>query len=84
MASDSDDDVKKLLGELGLLSQTSKSSVEARINELNMRQLDRLKLMFGRVEQRIDLFSDATRNGIRGNDFGSFADAVLAVKSILK
>jgi hypothetical protein len=81
---DPNDDVKKLLDELGLLPQDSKTSIETRINELNMRQLDRLKLMFGRVDQRSNLFSEQTRNGIRGNDFDCFAEAVLTLNALLK
>ncbi|HYB04880.1 MAG TPA: hypothetical protein VED17_10475 [Nitrososphaerales archaeon] len=81
---DPDDDTRKLLGEFGLLSQDSKTFIEARINELNMRQLDRLKLMLGRVDQKKNLFSEQTRKGIRGNDFACFTEAVLTLNSLLK
>ncbi len=81
---DPDSDARKLLGDLDLLSQDSKTSIEARINELNMRQLDRLKLMLGREDRRKNLFSELTRKGIRGNDFGCFAEAVLTLNSLLK
>ena len=80
----SEAEIAKLLGELGLLSRDSKMAVENRINELNMRQLDRLKLMLERTYKRKDLFSERTRIGIRGNELGSFAEAVLALKSLLK
>jgi len=76
-------EAKKLLEELGLL-KSSKSAIEARINELNMRQLDRLKLMFGRVDGKRQLFSEETRKGIRENDFGSFAEAVEIIHSLLE
>jgi len=78
-----EEEAKKLLEELGLL-KSSKSAIQARINELNMRQLDRLKLMFGRVDGKKQLFSEKTREGIRGNDFGSFAEAVVIIHSFLE
>jgi hypothetical protein len=81
---DPDSDIRKLFGELGLHPQDSKTSIETRINELNMRQLDRLKLMLGRVDQRKNLFSEQTRKGIQGNDFSCFAEAVLTLNSLLK
>jgi hypothetical protein len=80
----SEAEIEKLLGELGLLSQDSKISLENRVNELNMRQLDRLKLMLERADKRKDLFSERTRTGIRGNDLSCFAEAVLALNEFLK
>jgi hypothetical protein len=76
-------EIKKLLSELGLFSQDSVLSIEEKIRNLNMRQLDKLKLMFGRAGKGGALFTEKTRTGIKNNDFGAFADAVHTLNSIL-
>jgi len=73
---------KKLLVELGLFSLNSGSSLEKRISELNMRQLDRLKLMFGRVDMKKSIFSEKTRIGIRNNEFSAYAEAVRMLNNL--
>ena len=69
-------DNSKLLQELGLLSLDSIAVID-RIQTLNMRQLDRLKLMLVRVSVTNDVFSEEIREGIRGNEYQMFAKAVI-------
>jgi hypothetical protein len=72
---------RRLLSELGLDSYRSIEDCQARIGQLTMRQLDRLKLMLGRIVLEPDSsqlkFSSETREGIAGNDLRSFAKAIL-------
>lgn len=51
-----------------------------RICTLNMRQLDRLKLMLQRIDAVDKLFSEEIRSGIRNNDLSMFAQALLVLK----
>lgn len=81
---ESEEESKRLLIELGLFSLDSESSLEKRISELNMRQLDRLKLMFGRVDKVRNIFSEKTRVGIRKNELSAFAEAVQRLNGLLK
>jgi hypothetical protein len=78
------EEIKGLLIELGLFYQDSEFSVENRVRELNMRQLDRLKMMFGRIDAAHTIFSDKERNGIRNNDLAEFAEAVQTLNALLK
>jgi hypothetical protein len=73
-----------LLHELGLEVFDSHSALEEKIRGLNMRQLDRLKLMLRRVEKNGRIFPVATTRGIENNEFGTFAEAVLILKAILR
>ena len=65
-----------LLKELGL-SSTDSARVEQKITNLNMRQLDRLKVMLGRIDEKGGLFTQSILLGIKNNDLKSFTDAVL-------
>jgi len=73
---------RRLFDELGLSNLPSIDSIEARISEVNMRQLDRLKLMLGRVDAQNHIFSIRMRKGIRSNEFASFAGAVEMLNSL--
>ncbi len=77
------EDAKKLLMELGLLYPDSTALVQNRVRELNMRQLDRLKMMLGRVDRNKDVFSEKTREGVKQNDFSAFAVAVITLNTLL-
>lgn len=79
-----DNNAKKLLQELGLFDGNSVSSIEDRVNNLNMRQLDRLKLMLIRSDKGKNIFSDEIRLGIRNNNFRAFAEAVKELSIRLK
>jgi hypothetical protein len=76
--------VVALLTELGLFHLDSVESIENRVQELNMRQLDRLKMMLKRMEEDEPLFSEEVRKGVRDNDYASFAEAVRVLKSSTK
>jgi len=67
----------KLLNELGLDPSDSMVTIEQKIGNLNMRQLDRLKLMFDKVSREDEIFSKNTKNGIKNNDLEAFAEAVV-------
>ena len=66
---------QQLLNELGLDPLDSVVAIEQKIRNLNMRQLDRLKLMFERVGKKEDIFSHDTKYGIKNNDLKAFAEA---------
>jgi hypothetical protein len=80
---DQRDEAKELLVELGLFSDDSTAAIEPKIYSLNMRQLDRLKMMFGRIDATGEVFPESTRSGIRANDFAAFAAAVRELYSLL-
>jgi len=78
------DEIKSLLVELGLYYQDSIDSLLIRVHELNMRQLDRLKMMLLRAEWINAHFTEKTMQGIKNNDLASFSEAVEVLKSSLK
>jgi hypothetical protein len=69
----------KLLNELGLDPSDSIVTIEQKIGNLNMRQLDRLKLMFDKVSREDEIFSKNTKHGIKNNDLKAFAEAVVTL-----
>jgi hypothetical protein len=71
----------KLLNELGLSYLGSTDELREKIETLNMRQLDRLKLMLLRMESADHVFSEEIRTGIKNNDFAGFAYAVHALNN---
>ncbi|HXQ91390.1 MAG TPA: hypothetical protein VN739_00180 [Nitrososphaerales archaeon] len=72
----------KLLNELGLDPSDSVVTIEQKIGNLNMRQLDRLKLMLDKITKERDIFSKNTKNGIRNNDLKAFAEAVVILARV--
>jgi len=68
---------QQLLSELGLQGLLSTEEIELKIREMGMRQLDRLKLMFERINKNGDIFSEDTRRGIKNNDLRVFSEAVV-------
>jgi hypothetical protein len=70
----------KLLEELGILTLGSESEIRDKIETLNMRQLDRLKLLLVRATATLDNVSDETKSGIRRNDYASFTQAIVILK----
>jgi len=74
----------ELLIELRLSSLESEPAIREIIETLNMRQLDRLKLMFSREYATKPVFSEEIMVGIRGNDFASFSRAVQILNSLMK
>jgi len=74
----------KLLSELGLSALDSELAIREKIESLNMRQLDRLKLMIGREASRKDIFSLEIALGVKNNDYASFSRAVLILIALMK
>jgi hypothetical protein len=72
-----DDKDDQLLNELGFSPSDSLDETDRKVANLNMRQLDRLKLMFERISKREDIFSQNAKNGIKNNDLRAFAEAVI-------
>ncbi len=70
---------QQLLSELGLVTLDS-DEIEQKVGNLNMRQLDRLKLMFERISKKEDVFSEKTKQGIKNNDLKAFAEAVISLE----
>jgi len=68
---------RELIEELGLNKCGSVRSMEKKMAQLNMRQLDRLKLMFQRISKQESRFSELTEIGIRNNDLRSFSEALI-------
>lgn len=68
---------KALLKELGLEKSQSLKQKKKLISKFNMRQLDRLKMMLGRVQRRSpDYAPEGTKNRVFLNRPGGFAEAV--------
>ena len=74
-----DEKDQKLIEELVLFPTMSVVEVETRVSVLNMRQLDKLKLMFLRIQSEESVFSESTLSGIMGNQLSSFTEALLTL-----
>ncbi len=73
---------RALLKDLGFRKNQSLTKGKKLASELNMRQLDRLKMMLRRVERRSsEIIPEKARSGIDSNDTDAFA---LAVQSIMR
>ncbi len=70
---------QRLLAELELSPAMSESEVESRVAVLNMRQLDRLKLMFLRIQSDETAFSESTLKGIMYNELSAYGEALLTL-----
>lgn len=68
---------KALLKELGFKHSQSLKQKKKLISKFNMRQLDRLKMMLGRVERRApDYASEGSKNRVYSNRVDGFVEAV--------
>lgn len=66
-----------LLEELGFSGIQTEKQMNSLLNKLTMRQLDRLKMFFLRLDSSNgSLFLEHTRRGIRENDLHSYAKAI--------
>jgi hypothetical protein len=79
-----DENARKLLIELGLFSLDSASVIEGKIYQLNMRQMDRLKMMLQRLDGNKVAFTEKTKIAIKNNDFGAFAEAIITLNTRLR
>ncbi|MHB8701969.1 MAG: hypothetical protein ACYC7D_13265 [Nitrososphaerales archaeon] len=69
-----------LLAELGFKRSQTVAQREKIVADLNMRQLDRLKMMFKRIERKTpESFPERVKKGILLNQARSFAAAVEAL-----
>jgi len=79
-----DENARKLLIELGLFSLDSVPAIKGKIYQLNMRQMDRLKMMLQRLDSEENALSAETKLGIKNNDFQAFAEVIVALSTRLK
>ena len=70
---------RKLLSDLGLTQIKTLPSSRKRIEELRLRDLDRLKMIFIRLIQTVPIFPVSVIRGIKRNDLDAFAQAALII-----
>ena len=74
-----DEKDQKLIEELVLSPTMTVLEVDSRVAVLNMRQLDRLKLMFLRIQSEENVFSEFALSGIMSNQLSSFTEALFTL-----